>query len=72
MQENPNEIIVGLNTNIDEHVARSIGLLEVCNTSLGRLSCTHVQDPSVLFIVVRTRNAAATQRALDVSLGVTR
>ena len=28
-QENPNEIIVGLNTNIDEHVARAIGLLEV-------------------------------------------
>jgi hypothetical protein len=31
-----------------------------------------VQDTAVLFIVIRTRTASATQRALEVSLGVTR
>lgn len=31
-----------------------------------------IQDPSVLFVVIRTRNASATQRALEVSLGVKR
>ncbi|KAK1926542.1 hypothetical protein DB88DRAFT_482226 [Papiliotrema laurentii] len=55
--ENPNEIIVGLQTDIDEHVARAANLLE---------------DPQTLFIVVRTRNPEAAQRALEVSLGVTR
>lgn len=28
-KENPNEIIVGKNTNIDDHIARAVGLLEV-------------------------------------------
>ncbi|KAK4683401.1 hypothetical protein P7C73_g6872, partial [Tremellales sp. Uapishka_1] len=56
-QENPNEILVRPNTNVDEQVARAIGLLE---------------DPHVLFIVIRTRTALATQRALEIKLGVTR
>ncbi|UOH85243.1 hypothetical protein LQV05_002062 [Cryptococcus neoformans] len=55
--ENPNEIIVGKNTNIDDHIARAVGLLE---------------DPETLFIVIRTRSPEAHQRALDVSLGVKR
>ncbi|RSH92781.1 hypothetical protein EHS25_008227 [Saitozyma podzolica] len=55
--ENPNEILVGTNTNIDEHVARAVHLLE---------------DPNILFIVIRSKNSAAAQRALEVSLGVTR
>ncbi|WVQ85240.1 hypothetical protein IAT38_007405 [Cryptococcus sp. DSM 104549] len=55
--ENPNEIIVGMNTNLDDHIARAVNLLE---------------DPNILFIVIRTRTAAASQRALEVSLGVTR
>jgi hypothetical protein len=29
LKENPNEILVGTNTNIDEHVARAVHLLEV-------------------------------------------
>lgn len=28
-KENPNEIIVGKNTNIDDHIARAVGLFEV-------------------------------------------
>ncbi|OWZ28810.1 hypothetical protein C361_06554 [Cryptococcus neoformans Tu259-1] len=55
--ENPNEIIVGKNTNIDDHIARAVGLLE---------------DPETLFIVIRTRSPEAHQRALEVSLGVKR
>ncbi|ORX36072.1 hypothetical protein BD324DRAFT_521824 [Kockovaella imperatae] len=55
--ENPNEILVSLNSSIDEHVSRAVWLLE---------------DPHVLFIVIRTRASEATQRALEVSLGVTR
>jgi len=35
-QENPNEIVVGLNTNIDEHVAKAVGLLEVSRVVLSR------------------------------------
>lgn len=38
LQENPNEIIVGTNTNIDEHVARSVGLLEVSRVFILRLT----------------------------------
>ncbi|XAO27161.1 hypothetical protein I312_106003 [Cryptococcus bacillisporus CA1280] len=55
--ESPNEIIVGKNTNIDDHIARAVGLLE---------------DPETLFIVIRTRSPEAHQRALEVSLGVKR
>lgn len=55
--ENPNEIIVGKNTSIDDHIARAVGLLE---------------DPETLFIVIRTRSPEAHQRALEVSLGVKR
>lgn len=31
-----------------------------------------VQDPNMLFVVIRTKTAAASQKALEVSLGVTR
>lgn len=55
--EDANEVIVGVRTDLDGHIARAIGLLE---------------DPSVLFIIIRTRDAAAAQRALQVVLGVTR
>ncbi|WVO24484.1 uncharacterized protein IAS62_005852 [Cryptococcus decagattii] len=55
--ESPNEIIVGKNTNIDDHIARAVGLLK---------------DPETLFIVIRTRSPEAHQRALKVSLGVKR
>ncbi|OCF31114.1 hypothetical protein I316_07246 [Kwoniella heveanensis BCC8398] len=55
--ENPNEIMVSMTSNIDDHIARAINLLE---------------DTHVLFIVIRTRIAEASQRALEVSLGVTR
>ncbi|WWD17771.1 hypothetical protein CI109_102212 [Kwoniella shandongensis] len=55
--ENPNEIVVRVNSNVDDHIARAVNLLE---------------DPNILFIVIRTRTAEATQRALEVSLGVTR
>lgn len=50
-------MIVGLNTDLDVHIARAIGLL---------------QDESVLFIVIRTRKAQAVQRALSVLTAVTR
>ncbi len=33
IQENPNEILVGNETNLDEHVARACGLLEVSASS---------------------------------------
>ncbi|ORY33706.1 hypothetical protein BCR39DRAFT_518688 [Naematelia encephala] len=55
--ENPNEILVAIGDDLDRHVARACGLLE---------------DPNVLFIVIRTKTAQASQRALEVSLGVTR
>lgn len=55
--EDANEVIVGVRTDLDGHIARAIGLLE---------------DPNVLFIIIRTKNAKAAQRALEVVLGVTR
>ncbi|KAK8866030.1 hypothetical protein IAR55_001181 [Kwoniella newhampshirensis] len=55
--ENPNEIIVRTISNVDDHIARALNLLE---------------EPNILFIVIRTRTAEATQRALEVSLGITR
>ncbi|WVQ77076.1 hypothetical protein IAR50_006759 [Cryptococcus sp. DSM 104548] len=55
--ENPNEIMVGRHTDVDDHVARAINLLE---------------DPSILFIIIRTKSPEAHQRALQVSLGVKR
>lgn len=55
--EDANEIIVGVRTDLDGHIARAIGLLE---------------DPNVLFIIIRTKNAKAVQRALEVVLGVNR
>ncbi|WVO12711.1 hypothetical protein L204_100319 [Cryptococcus depauperatus] len=55
--ENPNEILVGKYTSVDDHIARALGLLE---------------DPSIIFIVIRTRSPEAHQRALEVSLGVKR
>ncbi|CAD6568844.1 MAG: hypothetical protein TREMPRED_004793 [Tremellales sp. Tagirdzhanova-0007] len=54
---NPNEIIVELDSDLDAHVSRACGLLE---------------DPNMLFIVVRSKTAEASQLALQVSLGVTR
>lgn len=55
--ENPNEIVVGTHTDLDAHIARACNLLE---------------ESGVLFIIIRTRKAEAAQRALQVSLGVTR
>lgn len=55
--ENPNEIVVGTNTDLEMHIARA---------------CNMLMDDSVLFIIIRTRKAEAAQRALQVSLGVTR
>ncbi|WWC86372.1 uncharacterized protein L201_001248 [Kwoniella dendrophila CBS 6074] len=55
--ENPNEIFVTTTSDIDNHIARAINLL---------------QDPHVLFIVIKTKTANAAQRALEVSLGITR
>ncbi|ODN91992.1 hypothetical protein L198_05664 [Cryptococcus wingfieldii CBS 7118] len=56
-KENPNEILVGTHTNMDDHVARAVNLLE---------------DPNILFIIIRTKSSDAHQRALQVSLGVKR
>ncbi|KAL7424770.1 hypothetical protein Q5752_000454 [Cryptotrichosporon argae] len=56
-EEDANEVVVGVHTDLDAHVARAIGLLE---------------DPNVLFIVIRTKTSSAAHRALEVSLGVTR
>ncbi|EIW72585.1 hypothetical protein TREMEDRAFT_58756 [Tremella mesenterica DSM 1558] len=55
--DNPNEIIIGVNSDVNGKVANAIALL---------------QDPNMLFIVLRTRKAEAAQKALEVSLGVTR
>ncbi|WOO85233.1 uncharacterized protein LOC62_06G008733 [Vanrija pseudolonga] len=55
--EEPNEVIVGTNTDVALHAQRAIGLL---------------QDPNVLFIIIRSKKAAAAQRALQVALDVKR
>ncbi|WRT64252.1 uncharacterized protein IL334_001183 [Kwoniella shivajii] len=55
--ENPNELIISMTSDSDENIAKANNLLE---------------DPHVLFIVIRTKTAEAAQRALEVSLGVTR
>lgn len=55
--EDANEVIVGVNTELNMHVDRAIALLE---------------DPSILFIIIRTKDARAAQRALQVVLGVNR
>jgi hypothetical protein len=55
--EDANEVIVGVNTDLNTHVDRAIALLE---------------DQSILFIIIRTKDARAAQRALQVVLGVNR
>ncbi|KAL1410400.1 hypothetical protein Q8F55_004410 [Vanrija albida] len=55
--EEPNEVIVGTTTDVALHTQRAIGLL---------------QDPNVLFIIIRSKKAAAAQRALQVALDVKR
>ncbi|GMK58365.1 hypothetical protein CspeluHIS016_0503970 [Cutaneotrichosporon spelunceum] len=55
--EDANEVIVGVNTDLNLHIDRAISLLE---------------DPNMLFIIIRTKDARAAQRALQVVLGVNR
>ncbi|BEI86004.1 hypothetical protein CcaverHIS002_0602910 [Cutaneotrichosporon cavernicola] len=55
--EDANEVVVGVLTDLDSHIDRAISLLE---------------DPNMLFIIIRTKDARAAQRALQVVLGVNR
>ncbi|BEJ16841.1 hypothetical protein CspHIS471_0602420 [Cutaneotrichosporon sp. HIS471] len=55
--EDANEVVVGVTTDLDSHIDRAIALLE---------------DPNMLFIIIRTKDARAAQRALQVVLGVNR
>lgn len=56
-QEESNEIIVGMQTDITTHIDRALALL-----------C----DPSILYIVIRTKRPEAAQRAMQVCSGITR
>ncbi|EKD03572.1 hypothetical protein A1Q2_02155 [Trichosporon asahii var. asahii CBS 8904] len=55
--EESNEIIVGMQTDINTHIDRALALL-----------C----DPGILYIVIRTKRPEAAQRAMQVCSGITR